>query len=510
MQRAVAHEDRVQRTVEPRPGADRAVAAILRVRVVELLLQRPHQAAPVRAEGGHRRLLTPAQLGDAPVALGVVAPGRPRLRDPARAGTPDRALDVQHLQQPLDPRLAEVDLGHQLLGRRAVAADGLEVLEHAVDDLTPRERLLDEEVLDALVLGATQQHDLGAIDAAARAAHLLVVGDDRARRLVVHHEAEVGLVIAHAKGAGRHDRLELVAQQPVLDVDAALGLDLAAVGLGRDPTARQPRRDELGVALGQGVDDARAGQLGQPLGQPREAIGLRRQIDDLEAQARPAQRAAVGPQLTRVTTRAELLRDIGHHAVIGRRGRAQHADAVGQAVEHVADAAVVRAEVVAPVRDAVRLVDHQQADTGGEDRQHLLAELRVVEPLGADQQQIDGVGLQQGRDLAPSVAVGRVDGVRPQAEPACRVDLVAHQRQQRGDDQRGASAALPQQRGRDEVDRRLAPARSAARRARARGPRQDRARRRADARGTAPAGRRGPGGAARRGCRWRCSCVCRR
>jgi hypothetical protein len=106
----------------------------------------------------------------------------------------------------------------------------------------------------------------------------------------------------------------------------------------------------------------------------------------------------------------------------------------------------------------MRLVDHQQADARGEDRQHLLAELRVVEPLGADQQQVDGIGLQQRRDLAPRVAVGRVDRVRPQPELAGGVDLVAHQRQQRRDDQRRPRAGLAQQRGRHEVDGRLAPA----------------------------------------------------
>ncbi len=103
------------------------------------------------------------------------------------------------------------------------------------------------------------------------------------------------------------------------------------------------------------------------LGQPRQTIGLRREIDHLEAQARPAQRAAVGPQLPGIAPGAELLGDIGHHAVVGRRGRAQDADTIGQPVEHVADAAVVGTEVVAPVRDAVRLVDHQQADAGRED-----------------------------------------------------------------------------------------------------------------------------------------------
>ena len=70
------------------------------------------------------------------------------------------------------------------------------------------------------------------------AADLLVVGDHRARRLVVHDEAEVGLVVAHAERARGHDGLELVAQQPLLDVHAPLGVDLAAVGLGRDAVAR--------------------------------------------------------------------------------------------------------------------------------------------------------------------------------------------------------------------------------------------------------------------------------
>ena len=291
--------------------------------------------------------------------------------------------------------LAEVDHRGQLGRRGALGADLVEVLEHAVDELAARERLLDEEVLDAAVLGAAQQHDLGALDRAAGAADLLVVGDDRAGRLVVHDEAEVGLVVAHPERARGDDALQVVGEQPVLDGDPPLGLDLARVGLGGDAVRGEPLRDLLGVALGQRVDDPRARHGVEVRRQPGEAVGLAGQLDDLEAQARAPERAAVGDERRAAVAGAQLLLDVGDDAIVGGRRRAEDADAVGQPLEHVGDAAVVGPEVVAPVGDAVRLVDDEQPDALGEDRQHPRAELRVVQPLGADQQQVDGVGVEQ-------------------------------------------------------------------------------------------------------------------
>ena len=116
---------------------------------------------------------------------------------------------------------------------------------------------------------------------------------------------------------------------------------------------------------------------------------------------------------------------------------------------------------MAPVRDAVRLVDHQQPHRGGEQGQHLVAEAGVVQSLGADQEQVELVGGQPIAHRVPFVAVGGVDRVRAQPEPASGRQLVAHQRQQRRDDQRRAGwvgGVVSQQRGGDEVDRRLAPA----------------------------------------------------
>ena len=82
VQRGLAHQRRVQRAVEARRRADRADAAVDRVGVVELLLQRAHQAAAVGAEGRHRLLLAPAQRGHVRVAVAVVAPVAARRRAP--------------------------------------------------------------------------------------------------------------------------------------------------------------------------------------------------------------------------------------------------------------------------------------------------------------------------------------------------------------------------------------------------------------------------------------------
>ena len=62
-----------------------------------------------------------------------------------------------------------------------------------------------------------------------------------------------------------------------------------------------------------------------------------------------------------------------------------------------------------------------------------------------------------GVDLVPVVGVGRVHGAGLDAGPAGRLDLVAHQRDQRGNDHRRPGPAGPQQGGGGEVDRRLAP-----------------------------------------------------
>ena len=154
----------------------------------------------------------------------------------------------------------------------------------------------------------------------------------------------------------------------------------------------------------------------------------------------------------------ELLDDVGDHPRVGGGRGGEHRAAGRQVGEQVADPPVVGPEVVAPVADAVRLVDDEQPGRLGQPGQLLVAEPRVVEPLGAHQQQVDLVGGQRGGHLGPLVGVGGVHRHRAQPGPPGGVDLVAHQRQQRRHDQRRAAAAGPDQGGGHEVDRRLAPA----------------------------------------------------
>ena len=231
-------------------------------------------------------------------------------------------------------------------------------------------------------------------------------------------------------------------------------------------------------------------ELRQPGRQPGEPVGLRGELDHLEPQRGARERPAVGPQRRGGVAGAQLLLDVGDDAVVGGRGRRQHRDALGQPLEHLGEPPVVRPEVVAPVGDAVRLVDHEQADPLGEQRQHRLAELRVVEPLRADQQQVDRVIREQPAHLVPRRAVGRVDRVRADAEPLGRRDLVAHQRQQRRDDQRRAGARVAQQRAWRGSTPPTSPSPCAGRRARARGRPRGRAQPRAGAGGRRRRGRR--------------------
>ncbi len=139
----------------------------------------------------------------------------------------------------------------------------------------------------------------------------------------------------------------------------------------------------------------------------------------------------------------ELLGDVGDHPRVGGgRGR-QYRGARRQRGQEVADASVVRPEVVAPVGHAVRLVDHEQADALGQLGEPVLAEVGVVEALRADEQDVD---LPRGELLphhGPLGDVAGVDGVRTDAGPGGGLDLVAHQRQQRADDDGGTGPDGP-------------------------------------------------------------------
>ena len=132
----------------------------------------------------------------------------------------------------------------------AAAGGGLGVAHHAVELVqldahviggvgTGRDAALDEAARDGCVAEAEEQEGLGGQAVAPRPAGLLVVALDVLGQVVVHHEAHVALVDAHAEGDGGDHHGGLVAGEGVLHRGALLGRHAGVVGGGRHAGRRK-------------------------------------------------------------------------------------------------------------------------------------------------------------------------------------------------------------------------------------------------------------------------------
>ena len=220
------------------------------------------------------------------------------------------------------------------------------------------------------------------------------------------------------------------------------------------PCERRNVGDALRVGDRQAVDDAAPRHQRELLRQPGEALRLVLEDDRVELERVARQRAAEHDGAL-----AELFGDVGDHAIVRRRGRREDRHAGVQELEDATDPPVVGAEIVAPVGDAVGLVDDEQADRALDARQDVRHEAFVGEPLRRDEQDVDGVGGEALVDRVPFVGVARVDRRGAEAEAPGHRDLVAHQRQERADDQGGSVTLVAADPRRDPVDEALAPAR---------------------------------------------------
>lgn len=108
----------------------------------------------------------------------------------------------------------------------------------------------------------------------------------------MHHEAQVGLVEAHAQCRGRHERLDPVGLKIVLRLLPVGVLRTARVRGDRVPALAQIGRDLVGRGNRQGVDDPRTGELVEVIGEPGQPMGRVRQPDHCQTQALPVQRPA--------------------------------------------------------------------------------------------------------------------------------------------------------------------------------------------------------------------------
>lgn len=223
------------------------------------------------------------------------------------------------------------------------------------------------------------------------------------------------------------------------------------------PALAQIRRDLLGGRDGERVDDPGARELLEMITQPGQPVCGVRQLEHAEAETLAVE-SPTQHQRVRARARTELLGHIRGHPRVRSGGRREHGYARRQIGEHGPQSAVIRPEVVAPVGNAVRLVDHEQPCRGSQPGQDLVPEVGVVEPLGADEQHIHFPCCHLGLDGVPLLGIGRVDRAGGDPGPGRGRYLVAHQCEQRRDDHRRAAALRPQQRGRDEIHGGLAPA----------------------------------------------------
>ena len=182
--------------------------------------------------------------------------------------------------------------------------------------------------------------------------------------------------------------------------------------------------------------------------------GRRREVQHVEREALAIERAAQHEQVV-----AELVDDVVDDPIVRRRGGAQHRHAGRHEIEHAREPAVVGPEVVAPVADAVRLVDHEEAGARRDVRAAPSSRKRgFAKRSGETRSRSTRRRARSASSCLPLVGVVARDPNRAHAAALARLDLVAHEREQRRDEQRRTGAAGSQQSRRDEVDRALAPA----------------------------------------------------
>ena len=245
-------------------------------------------------------------------------------------------------------------------------------------------------------------------------------------------EAQVLLVHAQPKGVGGdHDaRLAAVHER---------GLHLVALARAHPAVVAAALHAVLGQEVGQGVDrldrrgvdDAAAGLAVEQAEQGGLLAPLAPGGEHVVAEVRAAEADVDHRRVRDPELGQDVVLDPGRR----RRGERQHGRPAHRA-HRVAQPEVGRAEVVPPLRDAVRLVDHEQRHPRARER---LAEPGVTQALGRHVRHARAAAREA---LEGGVLVARRErGVEPhhlEPELGQLVVLILHQRDERRDDQRDA------------------------------------------------------------------------
>ena len=237
--------------------------------------------------------------------------------------------------------------------------------------------LVDHAALVDDVGQAVGHPGVGGLAVAARAARFLVVALDVLGQVEVAHEAHVGLVDAHAErdGGGHHEAV--LAQEAILVAAAHVGIEARVIRQRRDALGRQPRGGLFHLLAALAVDDAGVALVLVAQEAQQLLLGLVL-LDDRVADVGPVE---AGDELARALQR-EALAHVRARVVVGGGGE-RHARHVGEALVQLRELQVVLAEIVAPLADAMRLVDgHQAQQAALVQRGEHAHEARVGDALG--------------------------------------------------------------------------------------------------------------------------------
>ena len=347
--------------------------------------------------------------------------------------------------------------------RALLAVEAAQRLQDAVD-LAPGEPGARRKAeLPLHILRRVEQHAAGRGPIASGAARFLQVVLQGAGNVGVDHQPHVRLVDAHAEGVGGDDHPRAAIDEPLLDGLLDLRRQAGMEVVRGDLLVAEELGDVLASPAGRAVDDGAAGGVRRQVGRQdlmdvRELLARGRPHHD-ELQVGPAGAAVEDPEIDAEPV-AEVGADVVLHVGLGGRGQAQHRHRriPGPFADEARHVAVVGPEVVAPAREAMRLIQHPGADLAllqgaahgqaaellrRDDENARIAQTHPVQrilALGHGQQSVDG---HAGADAPPFEAR----------------HLIRHERHQ-GRDHHGQGAGLVVAgQGRDLVAQRLAGAR---------------------------------------------------
>src|SRR5664280_2847433 len=267
----------------------------------------------------------------------------------------------------------------------------------------------------------------------------------------MNDKAQVWFVKTQAQRRCCHQRFHPVVQQCLLEF-RPVAATVASIRHCMYSVQCEPFGHLDCIPYRQGVDDAAARHGRYLCGQPCQAFSLAVQADGLKLERWPVQ---FPPRHIEVGAQYSL--QVLDHSVVGGCRRRKQAHVGGQSLDGVLQQTVVRSEVMTPVRDAVGLVNHQQRYFRSDMCENLRAKALVGQPLWRDEQNVHLVVLYSNFDTAPGIGVVGVDRLGTHAHAFSGCYLVAHQCEQRRNEQDGSLIRLAQQSRGDEVDEALAP-----------------------------------------------------